>query len=55
MDSLDRLLWSFAAIAVFAVFTVWFRRRRSGRWLGLISIVLAIAVTLALAMKLTAP
>lgn len=54
MDSLERMAWSFAAIAVFAVLIIWVRGRKSGKWLGLVSIVLAIALTVGLAMKLTA-
>ncbi|MEQ9491924.1 MAG: hypothetical protein RIM72_23325 [Alphaproteobacteria bacterium] len=54
MDDLERMSWSFAAIAVFAVLIIWFRGRKSGRWLGLVSIALAIAVTIGLAIKLTA-
>jgi len=52
MDGLERLIWSFAAIAVFAVFVIWFRKRKSSPWLGLVSIVLAIAITIGLAMML---
>lgn len=54
MNGLDRITWSFVAIAIFAVFVIWFRRRQSSPWVGLISIAVAIAVTIGLAMKLIA-
>ena len=52
MGDIDRLVWSFGAIAVFGVFVLLFRRRQSSHWVGLISIGIAIALTIAIAMQL---
>ena len=46
MGSYERLVWSFAAIAVFAVAILLFHRRRAARFGAMLPILLAIAITI---------
>ena len=46
MDGYERLVWSFAAIAVFALAIILFHRRRATRYGAMMPILLAIAITI---------
>ena len=46
MDGYERLVWSFAAIAVFAIAILLFHRRRATRFGAITPILVAIAITI---------
>ena len=55
MDDYERLVWSFAAIAVFALAIILFHRRRATRFGTMTPILLAIAITIAVVTLLFDP
>lgn len=55
MDSYERLVWSFAAIAVFAIAVIMFHRRHATRFGAMMPVMLAIAITIAVVILLYDP
>ncbi|WP_425405302.1 hypothetical protein [Hwanghaeella sp.] len=55
MDGYERLVWSFAAIAVFAIAILLFHRRRATRFGAMTPILVAIAITIVVVMLLYDP
>lgn len=55
MDGYERLVWSFAAIAVFALAIILFHRRRATRLGTMTPVLLAIAITIAVVTLLLDP
>ena len=55
MDGYERLVWSFAAITVFALVILMFHRRRATRFGTMTPILLAIAITVVVVMLIYDP